>query len=513
MLRYSYALILLLLPSLWVSGQDVKNDKAEALLPQVLRSNSIVFAKIPMDCLESKNGTSELAKVMSKSKWFETFRDNIAEIRTAIDTSEFYVVVDIPYLPDSPLVRFYAVKGPKFQLAGLQKTFDRLGLGTAKVEGELVFLPNWLPIQPRSNEPILGPPMDEKQLVKARLAIAQVRDYPIQIAVVPPVSVWRALNELMPEIPEGFGGGATSILTEGVQWAAIGGDANNLKLYAMAQSSNEQAAKKLAEHFPVALGRFKLPIGEVEQGIIRGLVSQIKPLVEKDRASVSLSGGNSMIGTLLVSALQQATAMVESESQRKAMRQLLLGALNYESVYKKLPANITNKDGKKLLSWRVALLPFLGEVELYNLFAKDESWDSPHNRQLLERIPSVYRSYTPGLFSSKDLTVGHTTFLAPQGEGTVLGDARNVLLEEIIDGLSNTVIVVRGNQDRAVPWTAPDDYPIDNGVEGLAKTGNGIMVGLCDGSIFTITKKLTKEEWKNLFLRNDGKAISLSSQP
>ena len=44
--------------------------------------------------------------------------------------------------------------------------------------------------------------------------------------------------------------------------------------------------------------------------------------------------------------------------------------------------------GKPLLSWRVHLLPFLEENELYEQFKLDEPWDSPHNIKLLDQMPA-----------------------------------------------------------------------------------------------------------------------------
>src|SRR5262249_8061762 len=45
-----------------------------------------------------------------------------------------------------------------------------------------------------------------------------------------------------------------------------------------------------------------------------------------------------------------------------------------------------------LFSWRVALLPYLGEKELAREFKMAEPWDSEHNKKLLARMPHVYAS-------------------------------------------------------------------------------------------------------------------------
>ena len=47
------------------------------------------------------------------------------------------------------------------------------------------------------------------------------------------------------------------------------------------------------------------------------------------------------------------------------------------------------KIGKPLLSWRVAILPQLGEDALYKQIHLDEPWDSPHNRQFWGRMPAA----------------------------------------------------------------------------------------------------------------------------
>ena len=73
----------------------------------------------------------------------------------------------------------------------------------------------------------------------------------------------------------------------------------------------------------------------------------------------------------------------------------------YVSVHKYFPpAAIRDKDGKPLLSWRVAVLPFIedssfgvakGGQPLYNEFHLDEPWDSEHNKALIAKMPAAFR--------------------------------------------------------------------------------------------------------------------------
>ena len=65
---------------------------------------------------------------------------------------------------------------------------------------------------------------------------------------------------------------------------------------------------------------------------------------------------------------------------------------NYHGVHKHFPLHaIYSKDGKTpLLSWRVAILPYLEQEALYKEFKLDEPWNSPHNRRLIAKMPKVF---------------------------------------------------------------------------------------------------------------------------
>jgi Protein of unknown function (DUF1559) len=118
---------------------------------------------------------------------------------------------------------------------------------------------------------------------------------------------------------------------------------------------------------------------------------------------------------------------------------------------------VCGPDGTPLLSWRVLILPFIEEQELYNQFRLNEAWDSPHNASLLDRMPTIYapprrkQSLVP-----KDHTVCHVFV----GKGTPFEVGQAVRLENgFPHGLSNTLLFVEA--DEPVPWTKPSDLPYD----------------------------------------------------
>lgn len=72
------------------------------------------------------------------------------------------------------------------------------------------------------------------------------------------------------------------------------------------------------------------------------------------------------------------------------------------------PAVVFDQHGNPLYSWRVLLLPFLGEEELYKQFKLNEPWDSDHNIKLLSKMPAVYRA--PGTNQTGSLVTHYQVF-------------------------------------------------------------------------------------------------------
>src|SRR5262245_39481877 len=64
------------------------------------------------------------------------------------------------------------------------------------------------------------------------------------------------------------------------------------------------------------------------------------------------------------------------------LKEIGLALHNYHAAHNHFPpAAICDKDGQPLLSWRVAILPYIEQANLYRQFKLDEPWDSEHNKQ------------------------------------------------------------------------------------------------------------------------------------
>ncbi|MDY3554142.1 DUF1559 domain-containing protein [Gemmata sp. JC717] len=182
------------------------------------------------------------------------------------------------------------------------------------------------------------------------------------------------------------------------------------------------------------------------------------------------------------------TEMVRSQNN---LKQIALAAHNFESANGKLPSNVADKDGKPLLSWRVAILPYIEEEELYKQFKLDEPWDSDTNKKLIEKLPKVY---APIRVKAK---AGETFYQGFAGSGALFGGKAQVAITEITDGTSQTVMVVEAGEP--VVWTKPTDLPFD-AQKPLPKLGGmfdgAFHVALCDGSVRRVRRNFDPDEFK-----------------
>jgi hypothetical protein len=452
------------------------------------------------DLLDRLGATAKLDKEAlagTKKEWSAWLKE-----LTAAGGREMYVIGSLAEVPDHPpfvvlpLARDADAKAlsaalPRIGLFDRSCTVERMGealvLGSPDARKRL-----------RTHKPVARPDI-QSALVGAGAA---------RLVLVPTLDTARILEETMPVLPEELGGGPVKPLSRGLKSVTVDLDMPpklQLRLEVRAaDAGSAQAIEEILQKGVKTLSESKavrewLP----EAGKLPALW---KPRRVEDR----------LVQTLDEKALAQAGGSfigwtVEAERRARAgaqMRRLLEALLDYHDRNGTFPPWASlDKGGKPLLSWRVHLLPYLGEEALYRQFKLDEAWDSPHNKKLIAKMPAVYR---PAI--SKGLIPTHTTFLAPLGAATMFPQAGGLRVADVIDGTISTIMLADVRISKAVIWTRPADlkYDAKDPFRDLARRHGGqIMVGMVDGTVHFLPSTIEKATMAALFTRNGGEVVDI----
>jgi hypothetical protein len=165
-----------------------------------------------------------------------------------------------------------------------------------------------------------------------------------------------------------------------------------------------------------------------------------------------------------------------------------------------------------LLSWRVAILPYIEEQALYSQFKFDEPWDSAHNIKLLKSMPKIFEirgvpskeghTYFRG-FTNGVLVAGRRSVQQPKSGNFSGGLGFN----GISDGTSNTLLLVTCKD--ATPWTKPDDLNYDGkGPSPLGYFFQGKAIGvMADGRAVRISPNVSAQTLLHAIMPADGNVL------
>ncbi|MBN9118473.1 MAG: DUF1559 domain-containing protein [Planctomycetes bacterium] len=191
------------------------------------------------------------------------------------------------------------------------------------------------------------------------------------------------------------------------------------------------------------------------------------------------------------------------------------------------PPAILDKDGKPLLSWRVAILPYMenawinnnggpgekpvnGPKELYGLFKLDEPWDGPNNKKLIGRLPSPYRAPWSVLSYSQS-SIGKTMVMAAVGKGAIFDPTKKTVSDvDVRDGLKHTLLALQLEEPgQAVYWTKPADVELTADGKLPAdgpNLGRRFAVVYADGSAHTLANGLDPKTFLGIVSREGNEA-------
>ncbi len=302
-------------------------------------------------------------------------------------------------------------------------------------------------------------------------AFAQSAAAPIQVVLTASPNQRRVMSEL--GVPRALKDMQldTSLLTK-IRWVAISVSlAEQGSVQMIVDTDDAETAQQVWEILPEIM-----PTALAHQSLDR-----IESAPEQVHAQLRITKG-----TLLTIVQAEVERQVLAQSM-KHLREVMLQMHNHQSAYDELPFTITDDGGRPLLSWRVKVLPFLGvkEADLWRRFHTDEPWDSPHNRELIKEMPEAFRIGTSTTMEGK------SNVMASAGEGRFF-HGRPSKLEDVTDGLENTIMLVEGADAVAEIWTKPSDFEIDPARIDQQLGGNftgKILISMGDGEALAVTRK------------------------
>lgn len=152
------------------------------------------------------------------------------------------------------------------------------------------------------------------------------------------------------------------------------------------------------------------------------------------------------------------------------------------------PDDIRDDSGRPLLSWRVAVLPYMELKSLYERFHLDEPWDSPHNIKLLTEMPAMYKGSQPAGSTA-------TPYQRLVGADATFKPDRSNRLTGLYGPSDNTFHVVEAAE--LVPWTKPSDIAYSRNLPlpdfGFFSKPTFLAI-MCSGSVFEIDPRRETEE-------------------
>lgn len=352
----------------------------------------------------------------------------------------------------------------------------------------------------------------------------------------------RVIRELWPSLPWPFESLSGELLADRLLYVAADIQVDEApQLSVRFQLTDDRSAELASELLQIGFAQALTQLAK-EDSSSAELINMLQefPKVQQYESTVEVrldfeTKGQELLNQRVIAAIHSAREAAKRAKRMNDFKQVGLAMHNFHEVNNQFPAPaaICDDQGKPLLSWRVAILPFLEQNALYDQFHLDEPWDSPHNLKLLETMPAVYvNKHHPELAAQGKTTIVRAIFDGYDEQREASHDkaytpserthgtkvyylAPWLEIADYVDGTSNTALIVEVDSASAVPWTKPVDWEVDlkNPKKGLFGKPNQkgtpatAFIGFADGSVRVRTEAIDPEMLRRILDHHDGKSI------
>jgi hypothetical protein len=213
---------------------------------------------------------------------------------------------------------------------------------------------------------------------------------------------------------------------------------------------------------------------------------------------------------------KQLTSRRDEPRAMNNLKQLALAMHNFNDAMGRLPGDVMVMGDKSTSwSWRVQILPYVEQDNIYRQLDFTKSWDDPGNLKLLEgfEMPKVFE--LPGREAPKGHTYYRIFSLPKNSKATVSPffkeGERGPNIAAIPDGTSNTFMIVEAGE--AVPWYKPDVLAYDGKLPLQAigdPDADRLIVAFGDGSVRSYRpSKLSEKTIRALITIDGGEVVEV----
>jgi hypothetical protein len=213
--------------------------------------------------------------------------------------------------------------------------------------------------------------------------------------------------------------------------------------------------------------------------------------------------------------IRQAAARMQATNN---MKQISIAMINYHDTYGQFPPAYTvlpapGGAGQPGTSWRVLILPYIEEGNLYKQYNPQLPWDHPSN-QFVQSTPIRIYQFPNDPTTAPTNTYYQVFVTAPGKSPHALFDhptlqPRRVGMDTISDGSANTIMIAEAATP--VPWASPQDLVFDPELlpPALGSHSPGFsIIATADGSTRPIPKPINPATLKALITRDGGEIIT-----
>ena len=219
---------------------------------------------------------------------------------------------------------------------------------------------------------------------------------------------------------------------------------------------------------------------DIWPSVIKQVLEGGTKIVQKEKNVMITLTRPEQFDELLEAMAYDAKVQIEVAARTERLQSISNAVQLYLADHNHFPAAHWKADEESQpFSWRVALLPHLGQQELYDQFRFDEPWDSEHNMEVAKMIPEEFTG-----------EVENKTTLHVLGKpGGAFDGENSVAPSDITDEHEKTVLIVEGDEEFAVFWHQPSliDFNKDESLPKLGRIGeNGTLAILVNGQVATL---------------------------